>query len=308
MSLTNFRLSEVKEYDRDVKCITELLKLVKNGPLDSNIVYELCYYQDKFKKWLSYGIMDTVVRIEIVWILDSLEELLQGLDEKELERAYKGHEWVGPMYAYDKLKYQDTERPLKTTYIRDFYTEECQKLRDDFYMELTQILIYTPLIYSFGLIVLILFSVFVSDNSFILSWIWSGLCALYEFSLCLDAIYKFYRFLGLRCDSLESWYTGKYKKQQRYDYHYTLRGNKQQNGQYVYDKVGEMLDYLSVNYGYNESMLWDRVYKTDSVLDRFKVLASKEVDAYYAHMEKEQEYADNMGSLVLDSTQFGAEW
>lgn len=310
MSITSFRLSEVKEYDRDVQCITELIRSVKNKKIDSNVVYEICYYYEKFKQWLSYGIMDTIVRLEIEGILNSLEELIQSFDENELERLYSNHAYVKPLYEYDKIKYKDSKRPLKTTYIRDFYTTECKNMTDDLYSNLVNMLLYAPLFYSFGLILLILLCLVVFKENFLLTWVYSGLFAIYEFGLLISSIYMFYHILILRYDSIVSWYTGNYRIQSFWDYHYTLRNkdNENKEGQYIYDKVGEVLKYLSVTYGYNSKVLWDEVYKVDSVLDKFKILASVEVNAYYASVVDNQIYADKMSSLVLDTAVFGSEW
>lgn len=309
MSVASFRLDEIKEYDRDVQCISKLVSLVKNKQLDSNIVYEICYYHEKFKKWLSYGIMDTVVRLEIEGILNSLEELMKSFDEKELERVYANHEYVKPLYEYDKIKYKDTERPLKTTYIRDFYTIECRDMTEELYSNLVTSLLYIPLYYSFGLILLILFCLIVFKDNFLLTWVWSGAFALCELRLIISIIYMLYHILILRYDSNVSWYTGNYRIQSCWSYHYTLRDkdNENKEGQYIYDKVGEMLKYFSVK-GYNSRVLWEEIYKVDTALDKFKVLAGVEVDAYYAAMDDIQVYADNMSGLVLNTTLFGAEW
>lgn len=168
MNNLNFNLDEVKEYSSDIECIKYLLKECKSREIDSNLYYELVYFQQKFKQWLDSGIDDNLIRLTIDDLLNNLQIVINSVSEDELKTIYSLHNDSVSLKDYDKIRYKENNVNSNLGYVRQLYTD---KVYDDMLKIsdlLVSILLFIPLTFVFFIIIQCCVNCFLSSSLLIL--------------------------------------------------------------------------------------------------------------------------------------------
>lgn len=92
--------------NHDIECLKYLMKYVKNGKIDSNIYYELVYYQLKFKNWKLQSFECILIENEIDSLLNSLAVFFSSFTENKIRNMIENNFHYLDLDSFDKLKYK----------------------------------------------------------------------------------------------------------------------------------------------------------------------------------------------------------
>lgn len=267
MNELNFNLDEVKEYSSDIECIKYLLKECKSRKIDSNLYYELVYFQQKFKQWLDSGIDDNLIRLTIEDLMNNLQIVINSVSEDELKTIYSLHNDSVPLKDYDKIRYKENDVNSNLGYVRQLYTDKVYDNMSKISDLLVSILLFIPLTFVFFVIVQCCVNCFLSS---------SLLLVLLEICEIIYLLYLYITNMALKADSLTSYNTGVYNLQKfdEYKYYYT---NEESNF-YLHDRVyrNELLAFYNIKYKNVYELLSSKnglTYK-----ERFDILVGLELD------------------------------
>lgn len=92
--------------NHDIKCLKYLMKYVKNGKIDSNIYYELVFYQLKFQNWKLQSFESILIENEIDTLLNSLDVFFSSFTENKIRNMIENNSHYLDLDSFDKLKYK----------------------------------------------------------------------------------------------------------------------------------------------------------------------------------------------------------
>lgn len=92
--------------NHDIKCLKFLMKYVKDGKIDSNIYYELVFYQLKLKDWKLQSFESILIKNEIDSLLNSLDVFFSSFTESKIRNMIENNYNYLDLDSFDKLKYK----------------------------------------------------------------------------------------------------------------------------------------------------------------------------------------------------------
>lgn len=102
--LNNF---DMLRLSHDIDCLKYLMKYVKDGKIDSNIYYELTFYQLKFQDWKLQNFESPLINSEIDGLLNSLDVFFSFFTESKINDMIENNYHYLDLESFDKLKYKN---------------------------------------------------------------------------------------------------------------------------------------------------------------------------------------------------------